>query len=76
LIEIYFLDLRRERDVSFQSANGKPLSLIHFYNETAREILEAAAIELTPAISTVARAQLPAGLGVGVRDYYFKILSA
>jgi hypothetical protein len=72
LIEIYFLDLRRSRDLSFQSPDGRSLWMIHFYNDTALEIINAVPLSIPPIISTIARANLPKEIGVGVRDYYFK----
>jgi hypothetical protein len=75
LIEIYSLDVKRSPNPSFPGVDGKQFSMIHFYNDTAQEIMNAISLELPPIISTIPRAKLPAGLGVGVRDYYFTILS-
>jgi hypothetical protein len=76
LIEIYFLDVRRSPHVNFPGKNIERFWMVHFYNDAACEIIRATSLELPPMISTVSRANLPTEVGVGVRDYYFKILSA
>jgi hypothetical protein len=72
LIEVYFLDLRSSPDATFPRVKG--FRMIHFYNDTALEIINAIPLALPPIISTAARKDLPAKLGVGVRDYYYTAL--
>jgi hypothetical protein len=74
LIEVYFLDLRSSPDATFPRVKGKGFRMIHFYNDTALEIINAIPLALPPIISTAARKDLPAQLGVGVRDYYYTAL--
>ena len=76
LIEIYFLDVRRFPDANFPGKDLRQFWMVHFYNDAACEIINATSLELPPIISTVLRANLPAEVGVGVRDYYFKVVSA
>jgi len=76
LIEIYFLDVRRFSDANFPGKDVRQFWMVHFYNHAACEIINATSLELPPIISTVLRANLPSAVGVGVRDYYFKALSA
>jgi hypothetical protein len=76
LIEIYFLDVRRFPDVSLPDRDYEQFWMVHFYNDAACEIINATSLELPSIISTVFRANLPAEVGVGIRDYYFKVVSA
>lgn len=73
LIEVYFLDVRTSPGAAFPRVEGKQFRMIHFYNDTSLEIINAAQLDLPPVISTAARRDLPAELGVGVRDYYYTV---
>jgi hypothetical protein len=76
LIEVYFLDTGSSPNCSLSSLYGKQVRMVHSYNDTALEIINGIRLELPPILSTVARADLLISLGVGVRDYYFTIVSA
>jgi hypothetical protein len=73
MIEIYFLDLRRSTVAGYLGVDVKQFRMLHFYNDTALDVINIIALELPPTISTAIRADLPAKLGVGVRDYYYAV---
>lgn len=74
LNEVYFLDVRSSPRATLPDVHGKDFRLLHFYNDTAREIVKALSLDLPPIVSSVVRAELPANLSVGVRDYYYAVL--
>jgi hypothetical protein len=76
LIEVYFIETRGSREnVALATSCGRDFQIIHFYNETALEIINAKGISIPSVVSTLSRADLPAKLGVGIRDFYFTVLS-
>jgi hypothetical protein len=75
LIEVYFIETRGSREnVALAESYGREFQIIHFYNDTALEIIKAAGISIPAVVAAVSRADLPAKLGVGIRDFYFKVL--
>lgn len=73
MIEIYFLDLRSPTVADYPGMDRKQFRMLHFYNDTALDVITTIALELPPIISTTIRANMPAKLGVGVRDYFYVV---
>jgi hypothetical protein len=73
MIEIYFLDLSGPTTGGYPGVDAKQFRMLHFYNDTALEVINIISLELPAIISTATRADLPAKVGVGVRDYYYTV---